>query len=104
MEQTGFNVLIDQSAGLERGIEANSWLRPQQASVEVLVDLGLDSLVLDGDERGDVVLIVVHHSLPELKYVHDSPFGDPVPLENPDFYGNRRVFEVSEAIQTQTCT
>lgn len=67
-------VLIDQFVNpltrLEAGVELEQGFRPKDASTESLLDILLDFLVLELDETGDVVGIVLCKSISKVEDVH----------------------------------
>ena len=65
-------MLVDEAAGFERRVETNPRLWPQKSSIEIPVDLFLDQWVADGNERGDVLLVIVDNASTKLENVHAS--------------------------------
>ncbi len=62
---------VDPRAFSKRGVQANSWVRPQPALGEFFVDLPSNPFVTNRDEARDVRPIIVDQPATEFEYVHD---------------------------------
>ena len=70
VQQTPADELVDPRAFRKRGIQADSWIRPQPTLGEFRVDLFPNALVTNRDEARDVRPIVVDQPATEFEYVH----------------------------------
>ena len=62
--------VVDLTARLERGIQLERRIGPQQALVEIMLDVLPDPLVLDREERLGVVPVVLDQLVPQREYIH----------------------------------
>ena len=72
MQDAFVDQLVDGSAGLERRVELNERLGPEQSGIEFFLDLRVDPGIPDLDEAADVVGVGVDEFAPKIKDVHGS--------------------------------
>ena len=70
MQEPLTDEVVDLTAGLERGVQLERRVGPQQALVEITLDVLPDPLVLDRQERLGVVPVVIDQLVPQRKYIH----------------------------------
>jgi len=75
MEDAGVHQLVDRATGLEARVEGEPWIRPTQATPELLVDVGADALVANLQEPSGVRLVISDQPVTNLEDVQVSPQG-----------------------------
>ena len=65
--------LVDCPARLERGVQLDDRIGPEQALIELAIDVLRDPLVADDDEAARVVGVVVDEALTEIEDVQETP-------------------------------
>jgi hypothetical protein len=59
VQHVRINQVVDVAAGLERGVQLNQWLRPQEALGQLLVYEVSNALIADRYEAGRVLGVVL---------------------------------------------
>lgn len=72
-QDVAFDEFADGAAGLERRIQPEPRLRPQQAVGDLLLDLAANLVVLDFQEALDEVLVVAQDLVQDTERVHAAP-------------------------------
>jgi hypothetical protein len=73
VEDPGIDQLVDGATGLEARVEGQPWVRPSQATRELLVDVGTDALVADLQRPSGERLIVADEAVTNLEDVQRAP-------------------------------
>ena len=71
VEQPVGDELVDGAARLERRVQLDDRVRPEQPVLQLPIDVLGDPLVADDDEAARVVRVVVDEPLSEPEYIHD---------------------------------
>ena len=74
MKEAALDEFVDQAAWLVAWVELDQWLRPEQAGIELVVDLGLDSCVAELEEAARVVAVVARRGAREAQRRSFSDF------------------------------
>jgi hypothetical protein len=70
VQHSGGDQLLDCAARLERGVQLDDRLRPEQALLELVIDVAGDSRVADVDEAPREVRVVVDETLAQIENVY----------------------------------